>query len=1095
MQKDLMSVNQGHSPMADAEVLDAIRASAGLSPIKDPQKSTSGPLDILGNIPSDIGSIVTGFIPGTVKYAASLPTQLGDLWTYYTGTEQQQAKIAQQYGMKQGSDIQDIGDLLTGISHFPVFGPLIPGVHTAALATTSTGRKELEQHPVGTLLDVGAALAEGGKLAGIGMEAGAAGAGEEAAAKAPTVREALAAGKPYKAAGRALLKGIEATPKVGERINRSTIRQFLEDHAIHPDQVANISKPAAQIDDANSLRMQKFVKEEILPKYQSLTEEEANLVDTVAHTGDWSPIADRPDLQTVAYGLKVLQDEAGRANPALREIEAEWGRSYFYQRSHPVAQSFEAVRSAEKQVAELKPKLDKAEQLYLSRKAKYGENRRTTQVARAKYEDLQAKWEKADKAHDKAQSAFHENFSKYAPAAFYSHLDPAAREMASNAAEQQYRDALVKGTNEATAQAKLTSALNQIMGAQNWGDFIRAVGNQETTRIRAEVEATWQTVAKQGIDPIYIPNTSATKLEQVMNPSIIPDARYASSYSSKDTMFNLGRSQANVFVGVTATQRDMLREAGQHEFVNDYLINQGNVKIENDITDSITNAIRNGGGKDAATWADVRAQARAETSRHWVKFSPDDYGMAEYFPSAEGGEWMIPRGVERTLKYMGFSKEKKYGPLNATYDYGMKIWRFSVLTTPRHISHITLGGAMMGTLQDPLFGAHFIRNFKAAHDMITGDDYSLIAKLGGKNTHEFTDAQIYHAAAAKSWGRIMSTVLHPLDKLKNFEENVTLMYKATEMIAKEKKGLGREEALQVVNKIFVDRNAMTPFERATIARLFPFYGFTRHIFRYLMTYPADHPLAAAILTNFALQEQADRKSGLPNNLGFMFFLGQPDAQGNVTGIDYRSIDPFRSFFNDFTWAGFWSQVNPALQFVAQQSGVNILSGTPELYPQVHYDPQSGTLVADRPSPQNALMGALETMIPEAQGADAYLQLSDQWKNLKTTDPMAFKQRLYTALGMPFYPESFNLPLKQEVTQMKRYRDAQSSINAAVQTGDFSKAKRYSYVPIPSLLRRYFGNMTYATPQQIEQIFKALQGRYPSGTNIHAVLPKPSQRHR
>ena len=148
--------------MADAEVLDAIRASAGLSPIKDPQKSTSGPLDILGNIPSDIGSIVTGFIPGTVKYAASLPTQLGDLWTYYTGTEQQQAKIAQQYGMKQGSDIQDIGDLLTGISHFPVFGPLIPGVHTAALATTSTGRKELEQHPVGTLLDVGAALAEGG---------------------------------------------------------------------------------------------------------------------------------------------------------------------------------------------------------------------------------------------------------------------------------------------------------------------------------------------------------------------------------------------------------------------------------------------------------------------------------------------------------------------------------------------------------------------------------------------------------------------------------------------------------------------------------------------------------------------------------------------------------------------------------------------------------------------------------------------------------------------------------------------------------------------------------------------------------------------
>src|SRR5215475_223761 len=79
MQKDLQSVNQGHSPMADKEIVDAIRANAGLSPITDPGKSTGGPLDILGNIPSDIQSIVTGFVPGTVGFVANLGPQLGEL--------------------------------------------------------------------------------------------------------------------------------------------------------------------------------------------------------------------------------------------------------------------------------------------------------------------------------------------------------------------------------------------------------------------------------------------------------------------------------------------------------------------------------------------------------------------------------------------------------------------------------------------------------------------------------------------------------------------------------------------------------------------------------------------------------------------------------------------------------------------------------------------------------------------------------------------------------------------------------------------------------------------------------------------------------
>src|SRR5215472_4676050 len=75
MTRDIQSVIQGHSPMQDKDVTDAIMSAVGRSPVKDPSSGT-GLFDIIGNIPSDIENIVTGYIPGTIGYVASLPQQL-----------------------------------------------------------------------------------------------------------------------------------------------------------------------------------------------------------------------------------------------------------------------------------------------------------------------------------------------------------------------------------------------------------------------------------------------------------------------------------------------------------------------------------------------------------------------------------------------------------------------------------------------------------------------------------------------------------------------------------------------------------------------------------------------------------------------------------------------------------------------------------------------------------------------------------------------------------------------------------------------------------------------------------------------------------
>jgi hypothetical protein len=207
-------------------------------------------------------------------------------------------------------------------------------------------------------------------------------------------------------------------------------------------------------------------------------------------------------------------------------------------------------------------------------------------------------------------------------------------------------------------------------------------------------------------------------------------------------------------------------------------------------------------------------------------------------------------------------------------------------------------------------------------------------------------------------------------------------------------------------------------------------------------------------------------------------------------VDYRSIDPFRSFYNLFSLGGFLAGANPIIQLVAEQMGINVLSGSAELYPTTHYDPNTGQMVADQPA--GFPLRLLETMIPEVSAIDAKFQLSDQYRNLKVSDPAAFQHRIYTALGLPFGPETINVPAKEQNAQLKRYRDAQSAIGKAIQTGDFSDAKRYAYVPVPSLLSSYIPS-TYATPQQIEAVYRALQSRIGTDVSLHAILPKPKRR--
>ena len=82
--------------MADRQVNDALRMVAAGSPIKSPSKGLN-PLDIIGNIPSDIKDVVTGFPGGVTEYVTTLPEQLHDL------VNLSKPEIQKKYGLETGN--------------------------------------------------------------------------------------------------------------------------------------------------------------------------------------------------------------------------------------------------------------------------------------------------------------------------------------------------------------------------------------------------------------------------------------------------------------------------------------------------------------------------------------------------------------------------------------------------------------------------------------------------------------------------------------------------------------------------------------------------------------------------------------------------------------------------------------------------------------------------------------------------------------------------------------------------------------------------------------------------------------------------------
>ena len=975
MDRDYSQIVQlGSSPMDDKTARDAMLATVHASPIKAPAPISHDFWGTLGNIPSDLQNYMSSIPAGLYNFATTLPQKVADL----KDIAEQDPETIKQYGLETSpgqplGHTDDLAGALRNAAKLPLLG-LIPGLQTAASFTTDTGRKQLEEHPVSTLLDIGAAVsgvgsegvfgtgvfgpAEYDKAYKAALDSGATKAEAFQAANevSPlTSLEALRRGQPYKALGRALI-GPGQDVLTGELPTglRAPLRvkgARLAENIGVGTKAARINRALNETQQLLRARMSEYQNSPIIHDLtKGLSQEDRDLLGRVANRvekpGDFAAFNAKPELGALLERARAESARLAEENPNLLDIKTPWGATYKYNKNSQVGRAKTQLEAHIAAVAGLAQRHQDALAQFDDYAKRFGLADQRTSDAGVLAMQLRDRLKTATSNRIKAEARLQTRIVANAPANFFPMLAKRLRQRGIQLASEPGRF---------TAE-ELPDVIKHLTNSSTWPEFEKALGDVTlANRTRQEIESTWSDIAQADIhanrpEPIFLPNVPEAQVHRTPYPTVRADVQPIKPNVSKASEFNLSKSVYDVAVGLTDNQRQLLEAWGTNHFVNEVLRPDhiddptGVVRTATSVKREITDAEANGrtGG------VDVRSQADAEIARNYKPWDRDNHlqGLAQYFPSVGKDEvLLLPRYVDRSLGMLGFNRE--YGPLHAAFDKATGLWRFTILSTPRHISHVILGGLMMGMLREPGAAIETATHLRQALDLLRGKADPELKAMLGRNLNEFDAHQIVLYSGGKTIGRWMNQILRPFDWVNKVEENVTMMYKVMTMQHLESK-VGRDEAMRIANKVFVDVNAMTPLERVIFKKVFPFYGFTRHVMRYALTYPADYPLRASILANFAEQQQKDWDSGLPQALQWLFYLGPPDANGMVNAIDYRSIDPFRSFYNNFTIAGITSQMNPLFQMFANQAGLNTLSATPELYPGRHVDPVSGNFVADRP---------------------------------------------------------------------------------------------------------------------------------------------------
>ena len=1067
---DWAKVAAGGAAMTEEEAqVSVLAAHSGTGPVT--KGRPTGILGTLKNIVPDAASTLWNFPAGLVNLVHHLPSEATTAAGVLTGNAADRAKIGWDPGGASFGSRLAAG--LRNASRTPLVD-LLPGLHEAAGLTTGAGRASLQQHPVGSVLDVlplAGGLTEAGALGSAGdtiklgqtaneAEKLAAGGNIELANKAAQsigyrdvaalkdevprsarVGAALAEGRPIKAL-------IRAVPRLDEA------RTALLDQFSAGPLAKGVRRTISMAESRKSQLLEQYGRHTLTPMAKGLSDEE------IAHIGQIAPRPPEwpnatPKEQAVLDLLRTNQDIRTADDMAQAHIGAfnVKGQNVIY-----------AGTDLER-LSVLKDRLDRrigasaaAEDALYRAKQNYPDNSPEVKDAAAKANAARARHDQADKAMSTA-------LARTVPATY----------------EPQVQD-MIRQKVMAHLQGKVgadTAQFNEAMSAYDRGKPLAAYMPEKTlAKYESEARRNWQ--ALMGADtPIWIPSFSEADLERALHPIRFKD-KPPTPGAWKSRGVNRSVGSTNFLLAMGKNMAEVISHHSDEAVANTFLLPlaRTTTDIDKELEGTYT-ALRK---SSPTSMSDVEVQNKVRS----MAYAPldDSLGLANT-PTMQRiyrEQLWIPKDLaDAVAKTMA---PKRYNELQALNMASIRLFKFTVMgLSPTHQAHIWLGSALPLLASggfDELKPTRWVDSFHLAKAMTFAhaDDLAKLSpgaqsvlkllnrSLDVTNAEDLMDHQqglmmgnLARRAAEKAGG-----VVELSRKLSELGAN---MYRSIAYLSEEARGLRQgmdpelaaAHGVMYANKTFVDIGGMTPIEQAVAKNLYPFASYTAWALRYLMQYPIDHPIRASVLARLGEHEAAYNQSkGIPNTMAMLFNLGKPNSAGDQWGIQLRAFNPFRNAGTTFTMAGILGGLNPALRTLFTTAGVSTLSGTPDPFPGLDIDPNTGGLVGTTKGASPLAAG--EQVIPQLSLLDHYLGLSQQARSLRASDPNAFRRQVFSILNMPFVPQTYTPYLTEAAHARDQLRVAQAAVSSAIKNQDVSSLSIYDNVPVPAKLKPYVGNASF-----------------------------------
>ncbi len=574
----------------------------------------------------------------------------------------------------------------------------------------------------------------------------------------------------------------------------------------------------------------------------------------------------------------------------------------------------------------------------------------------------------------------------------------------------------------------------------------------------AGASQTWRELRAEGFDPVFVHRVNPSRVSELEAPRLSEVPRTPTQ--TKERALDISPHIQDGFAAVSHEALEWMNRRVSEDFILELRTRRGRTRaeVEAELMPKAEQLL----ARTDARLGDIRSALDQVVAKEYTAFNPEQHGYNWASPrlsKLNAEEWMLPRYLADNLQRMHNPRVDRIG---AIFDPVMNLFRTMVIPlSPKTQVNNVVGGGILAMAQH---GPEVFTKWGEARRMMREGVLPEEMRLT-HGTARWAFAEMNHASGrtgarlfdesmrARGFERVADArgtagrwVNAATDKMFDLNEFFDDQYRAMSYLQQSQKALSKGRTaeyahltgLEAARNVLQQWSDLTPIERTTIRSVAPFYSFASFSVRNALRLAGDHPLRLAILGSFARAELEDL-DGLPERFLSVMFFGKPDAGGNQKAINIGALNPFAALPDSFTTLGFISSFNPVLQTLAEQAGIK--DGQREAYPNLRYDPESGSMVATAPGLLQSFVG---NVIPQTQSLAALAGLNSDFRARAQRDPEGAMRSFFGSLGVPFVASyrTYNVPQERAKHEINVADDARRALNDSLRTGQQGYASQF-----------------------------------------------------